>query len=470
MSGDEAEAGRPGSALYRVAGLNTCAGLLFGYSTASIAGWLDEIGREFALDTAGKETATVALVICCFFGAIAAGPLARARGRRAALFVAFALAAAGYALTLTHPDHGLFLFARALIGLAVGLSSMAAPMYAGEATPAAYRGRVVSLFQLAVTMGILIAYTVPLWMEDPQKWALGIGLGGIIPLAGVLALWSVPESPVWLGSKGRVKEAGIAAGTLGLAPTSWQVEATGGRPSLAAIGQVLRQGSTLAVLGLCCALFILQNLSGIDGILYYAPTIFTELGFSAGTAALGATFGLGLINLVATIVGIRLIDSLGRRPLAIVGSLVMVAGLLGVVVAHLTAIPVLGLVALCLYIGAFAISLGPLPYVMMSELVPSSIRESGIALASATSWLFNALVAFVFLSGVSAFGLTGVFLFFAAICIVALALSLAWLPETRGASLNEIETKVLAGSPLRRIAAGPPDIQPRAGEPERPEP
>ena len=403
-------------ALGRVGFLNTCAGLLFGYSTASIAGWLDEIGREFALDTAGKEAATVTLVICCFIGAIAAGPLARRFGRRMALLCAFALAGAGYALTLTHPGLTGLLAARVVIGLAVGLSSMVAPMYAGEATPAKYRGSIVSLFQLAVTVGILAAYAVPLWMDDPAQWALGIGLGGLVPLAGLLALWLVPESPVWLGASGRSAEADTAARKLGHEQQVWLPREPSGKP-LAAIARAWRQGSTVAVLGLCCTLFILQNLSGIDGILYYAPSIFTELGFSAGTAALSATFGLGLVNVIATIIAIKLVDRIGRRPLAITGSLVMVAGLLGVVAAQGLDIPVLGLVSLCLYIGAFAISLGPLPYVMMSELVPSTIRETGIAMASATSWLFNALVAFVFLSGVATFGLDGVFLFFAAVCV-----------------------------------------------------
>ncbi|MHC5653847.1 sugar porter family MFS transporter [Stappia sp. ICDLI1TA098] len=436
-------------ALSRVSFLTTCAGLLFGYSTASLAGWLDEIGLEFSLGTSGKESVTVSLVICCFLGAILAGPLSRAWGRRVTLLCAFGLAGAGYAFTLTHPDLSGLVAARVLIGLSVGLSSMAAPMYAGEATPARYRGSVVSLFQLAVTIGILAAYAVPLWMEDPAKWSLGIGLGGVIALAGLVALALVPESPVWLGMAGRPGQAQAAAATLGFdyQPRSGQPAGKGGVPLL----KVMCVGTTPAVLGLCCGLFILQNLSGIDGILYYAPAIFVELGFSPGSAALGATFGLGLINLVATIVAIATVDKLGRRPLAIGGSLIMVIGLLGVVAAKSWDLPILGLVSLCTYIGAFAVSLGPLPYVLMSELIPSTIRETGIAVASATSWLFNALVAFVFLSGVSTIGLDGVFLVFSAVCGLALVVSLVWLPETKSRNLNMIEDNVRAGVELRRV-------------------
>ncbi|MEP1932767.1 MAG: sugar porter family MFS transporter [Roseibium sp.] len=436
-------------ALGCVSFLTTCAGLLFGYSTASIAGWLDEIGREFDLGTSGKEYVTVSLVFCCFLGAIVAGPIAKAWGRRVTLLCAFVLAGAGYGFTLTHPDLGGVVVARILIGLSVGLSSMAAPMYAGEATPARFRGSVVSLFQLAVTMGILAAYTVPLVMDDPAKWALGIGLGGVIALAGLVALTLVPESPVWLSSVGRLIHAQTAAAKLG-----FEYQSRSGQPSGKSdlsLRKVLFIGTTPAVLGLCCGLFILQNFSGIDAILYYAPAIFVELGFSAGTAALGATFGLGLINLVATIVAIATVDRLGRRPLAIGGSLVMVIGLLGVVAAKSWDMPILGLVSLCIYIAAFAMSLGPLPYVLMSELIPSTIRETGIAVASATSWLFNALVAFVFLSGVSVIGLDGVFLVFSAVCGLALIVSLVWMPETKSRDLDMIEDNVRSGTPLRRL-------------------
>lgn len=447
--------------LGRVAFLTVCGGALFGYSTASIAGWLEAIGSEFGLGTSGKEAVTVSLVFCCFLGAIAAGPLARACGRRIALLTAFLLAAGGYAITLTHPDLGWLLGARILIGLSVGLSSMVAPMYAAEATPARHRGSVVSLFQLAVTIGILCAYAVPLWMEDPGKWATGIGLGGIIALLGLGALFLVPESPAWLGTVGRMEQAEIAAAALGVdyLPSSSNA-ADGAAQPWGSTAQTLRRGSTTAVLALCCGLFILQNLSGIDGILYYAPAIFVELGFSPGTAALGATFGLGLINLLATIIAIAVVDRLGRRPLAVFGSLVMVVGLMGVVLAHSVSLPILGLISLCVYISAFAISLGPLPYVLMSELMPTAIRESGIAVASATSWLFNALVAFVFLSSVSAIGLDGVFLVFAAVCALAFVISVIWLPETKARNLETIETNVLSGVPLRHVGGdlGPPDL------------
>ncbi|MBN7759183.1 sugar porter family MFS transporter [Nitratireductor aquimarinus] len=445
---DAAIPGRPAAfAVARVAALTACSGLLFGYSTASIADWLEPIAAVFSLTVRGQEYLTVSLVISCFFGAVAAAPLARRFGRRMALAGAFVLAAAGYGVVLTEPSLSLLVFARVLIGLAVGISSMVAPMYAGEATPADRRGGVVALFQLAVTLGILAAYAVPLILLDHSAWPLAIGGGIVIPLAGLLMLVAVPESPSWLIAARGDAAARAAAGVLGV-PTPHAAPSTAGhaRPSLS-----LRTGATLAVLALCCGLFILQNLSGIDGILYYAPTIFTELGFPPGLAALGATFGLGLINVIATVIAILTVDRLGRRPLAIYGSLVMILGLSAVVAAHLWDMPFLGLAGLCVYIAAFALSLGPLPYVLMAELMPSSLREAGLSAASATSWLFNALVALFFLTGVTQFGLSTVFMFFALICLFALVISIIWLPETKGRSLEAIEENVLKGVPLRQV-------------------
>ncbi|MGO1120651.1 sugar porter family MFS transporter [Rhodovibrionaceae bacterium A322] len=453
MAGGTPQKGLPGM-IYRVSYLTLCCGLLFGYSTASIAGWLDSIAKEFSLGIAAQEYFTVSLVICCFFGAVVAGPLNRKFGRKVTLALAFVLAVAGYGLTLLHPPLAWVIVARFLIGLSVGISSMTAPMFAGEATPARYRGGVVSLFQLAVTLGIMIAYAVPLWLEDPALWARAIGGGGLIAIAGAVGLLLVPESPTWLIAVGE-KAAGLkSAAKLGFEPDAFsgdQADQSDGPQGFQVLRQFLTQGTTMAVIWLCCGLFILQNLSGIDGILYYAPTIFIELGFEPGVAALGATFGLGVVNVIATVVAILTVDRLGRRPLALYGALAMVLGLVCVVLAQIWDWSGLGLAGLCIYIAAFAMSLGPLPYVMMAELIPSTIRETGLAVASATSWLFNALVAFFFLSGVSVFGLAAVFVFFALVCGLAFIISLVWMPETKGRNLEAIEERVLAGQPLRRV-------------------
>lgn len=425
-------------------------GMTFGFGIASVAGVLDVIKAEFGLSEMGEQLVVGLLVLGCFVGAALAGPVSARWGRRRTIVLATVLGACGYAMILARLGLNGLLLGRCLVGLCVGLLSMVVPMYAAETTAAHRRGAVVSLFQLAITLGILAAYGVTLAFAASAPWPILLGLGALPVGLCLLAILFLPESPRWLEATGDRAAALVAVRALGLAD-EWreagpQPSGSGGR----AAGQ-FRRGSTGAALALCSALFVLQNLSGIDAILYYAPRIFQELGFSAGTAALAATFGLGLVNVLATLAAMAMVDRLGRRPLLIIGSAAMAIGLAAVIVASQLDWPWFGLAGLAVFIAAFALSLGPLPYVLMSELFPTAIRESGIAVASATSWLFNALIAFTFLSLVAAISLSGAITLFLAVCLVSLAAALAFVPETRGVRLEEIEAAVLAGQPLRRL-------------------
>lgn len=436
----------------RISILVICFGLVFGFGTASIAGVLDALRDEFQLSTRGEQVLVGSLVLACFVGAAIAGPLSARYGRKRAILLAVLLGGVGYVVILGRPGLAGLIAGRLLAGLAIGLSSMVVPMYAAETTVARYRGAVVSLFQLAVTSGILAAYGIALAFAETAPWHVMLG-SGIAPIGcGLLAILMLPESPRWLAAKGDGAEAGRVVHQLGL---HGELDLAGPAPlpSSERALSVLRRGSAAAVLVLCSLLFMLQNLSGIDGILYYAPRIFQELGFSAGTAALAATFGLGLINVLATLAALALVDRVGRRPLLIWGSATMALGLGAAVIAARFDWPWLGLPGLALYIAAFALSLGPLPYVLMAELFPTAIREQGIAAASATSWLFNALIAFTFLSMMQAIGLPASIGAFLAVCVVSLVVCVLFVPETRATPLEVIEANVLAGRPLRWLGA-----------------
>ncbi|TAL90202.1 MAG: MFS transporter [Candidimonas sp.] len=444
-----------------------CFGVLFGFGITSIAGVLDILKDVFQLSVTGEQSLVAILVIACFFGAMLAGPVSQRWGRRIVILLAVAFALAGYGIILATPDYAWFIAARIVVGVSVGLSSMVIPMYAAEATPARRRGAVVALFQLAITAGILIAYSIALAFASSVSWRLILGSGALPAILGLLAIWLLPESPRWLASRGDMPAAEHAARRLGLldewreisagatvGPETSGYTADQGRKKLRRGG--FERGSTVAVLMLCSLLFVLQNLSGIDGILYYAPRIFQTLGFAPGVAALAATFGLGLVNFVATLAALAIVDRAGRRPLLISGSAVMVVGLAAVCAAAVFDWPWVGLAGLGVYIMAFAVSLGPLPYVLMSELFPSAIREQGIAAASAISWLFNALVAFTFLSIVQSIGLAATIGLFLLVCVLSLVICIVFLPETRLVSLEVIEANVLAGRPLRMLGGSPP--------------
>ncbi|QIB34554.1 sugar porter family MFS transporter [Ancylobacter pratisalsi] len=430
-------------------------GILFGFSTASIAGVVQAIADTFSLSTRAIEMVVTTLLVGCFIGAAVAAPISERIGRKPTCFIAAGLALAGYALIplgqMMFPGPGMLVTARILVGLGVGLSSMVVPMYAAEITPTRHRGAIVSLFQLAITIGILFGYAVPLTFTGRLSWVDMLSGGGLIAALCATSALVLPESPRWLNAKGHAALAQAAARRLNIHE---ELDSTPRAPAVAVSYRVvLQRGGTAAVLAFCSLLFVLQNFSGIDGILYYAPHIFTELGFPAGIAALAATFGLGLVNVLATVVAMLVVDRIGRRPLLIFGSAAMSACLGLVIVASLADWPWVALAGLCGYIVAFALSLGPLPYVLMAELFPSAIRDRGIAIASATSWLFNGIVAGTFLSVVQGIGLSATIGIFFAVCLLSLAVSVAFAPETRRIRLETIEENVLDGRPLRQLGA-----------------
>lgn len=403
----------------------------------------------FALDASGQEWLVSTLIVASFFGAIFASPLSLKLGRKPTMWIAITLALMGYAALLFATSYSSLLLIRIVLGLSVGLSSVVVPMYAAESTPAAQRGAVVSLFQLAITGGILLAYTVALLFIDTWSWQSILAIGLVPALVAGVLLVTLPESQTWLTTREKYVES----------PPPIQVAIQPGTDRI----EPLTKNSIFAVLALCGGLFVLQNLSGIDGIIYYAPHIFQTLGFAPGTASLAATFGLGLVNFLSTLVALRLVDSAGRRALLIWGSGAMAIGMVMVIAASIILQEGaywsdlqawsgwVGLLGLSLFIMAFAVSLGPLPYVMMSELFPTAIRETGIAVASSVSWLFNALIAFTFLSAIEQLGLMWSMTFFMIVCVLSLVISVLFVPETRRVSLEKIENNVMRGQALRRL-------------------
>lgn len=447
--------------IYLIAAIAGLAGALFGFDEGVIAGALAPLRKDLGIDPVAEGMMTAAVPFGAFIGAIIGGRLAAAAGRRklllwaAVLFVGGALlsALAGGLITLT--------LARLVIGLAVGVAAMMAPLYISESAPAKERGMLVSIYQLAITLGILGAYVVGYAFDENWRWMFAMGaVPAVLLFAGIFAL---SDTPRWLAMRGRSDEARAALAKMREKPaTDPQVKAEFEEIRAAAAADEGRKATFADLLSprvrpaliVAMGLFLLQQLSGINAVIYYAPTVFELSGFSSTTTQILATAGIGVVNVLMTVVGMMLIDRLGRRLLLLIGFAGTAVSLGAIAIAAATGSPSLGVLALAglvLYIASFAIAIGPLPWVMMSEVFPLDCRALGMSIASLVNWGFNFIVVFSFPVLVADFGLAGVFGLYALVCVAGLAFTQWLVPETNGVSLEEIERHLRSGRPLREL-------------------
>lgn len=423
-------------------------GFLFGFDTAVISGVEQTLQQLWSL-TPFQHGLTVSIaligtVVGSFFGGIPADRL----GRKKTLFwiaVSYLLSALGTALA---HDWSLFLVFRFLGGLGVGASSVAAPMYITEISPARSRGKMVALFQFNVVFGILIAYISNYFLQDiPQEaWRWMLGVQAFPALLFIITVLNIPESPRWLVLKrGKTAEAlsilqiidpETAQQTLERISNS-EADATQRKPQLFS-----GKYKTPVMLAVLFALF--NQLSGINAIIYYAPRIFEMTGLGKDSALLSSA-GIGLTNLVFTLLALNVIDRFGRRKLMFIGSvgLIVTLGL----VARAFYLEDFGMtvpILLFVYIAFFGFSQGAVIWVFISEIFPNEVRANGQALGSFTHWIMAAIVAFSFPSVAAYLGGGNTFLFFSGMMILQLLFVWKIMPETKGSSLEKIEPTVFA--------------------------
>ena len=430
-------------------------GLLFGYDTAVIAGAIGFLQTHFGLDPTMKGWAAACALLGCIFGVSFAGSFSDRVGRRKILMLAgilFLLSAVGTALA---NEFFVFVLFRVLGGVGVGIASMASPMYIAEITPARIRGRMVSVNQFAIVSGMLMIYFVNYFvaLHGDEAWCASSGwrwmfASGAIPSAVfLLSLLFVPESPRWLVEGRHVETArGVLMKVGGCAFAERELAAIeeGLSREKGSLSELFEPGFRRPlVIGI--ALAILQQVTGINVFLYYAPEIFKKLG-SDVDAALIQTIVVGAVNLSFTVIAIWTVDRIGRRPLMIIGSLGMCVSLLAMgLVAQLQAISFWALVFILSYIACFALSVGPVTWVLLSEIFPTKIRGRALSVATFCLWSANFVVSQTFPMMdenqwlVSRFNHGFPFYVYAAFCLVLMGLVLRIVPETKGRSLEEIE-------------------------------
>ncbi|MFD7920287.1 sugar porter family MFS transporter [Streptomyces sp. NPDC059740] len=443
-------------------------GILWGYDTGVISGAMLFVRQDIHLTPLLEGMVVSGLLVGAMAGAGLAGRLSDAWGRRRLILAAAAVFILGtLGAALATGAWSLVAF-RVVIGVGVGVASVVVPLYLSELAPVRLRGGLTSLMQLLVTVGIFLAYVTDYLLSDAHAWRWMIGLG-IVP-AAVLALGIVtqPESPRWLVDRGRNSDARTVLTRLrGDAATAdgelADIEETLAAERAASERLSLRDLLSprlrpVLVVGLLLVFF--QNFGGINTIIYYAPTLLTSIGFHSGGAIL-ANVGVGLVNMLMTLPAMRLIDRRGRRPLLLWGALGMCAAMLLLAAVNLTGLgygallSTLTLFGLALYIASFAVSWGPVQWVMLPELFPMRIRASAVGLCVVFNWLFNMVVALVFPSLLSAWGAGVNFLIFAVTTFLAFLFVRRLLPETKGRTLEEIERDLLQGRRPQGAADAP---------------
>lgn len=458
-----------------IAAIASTGGLLFGFDTGVISGALPFLKQSWDLTTNQQEIITTAVLVGAVLGALGSGRITDIIGRKKVIIITSLIFAIGSVLTGAAPSMWVLAISRVVLGIAIGISSFAVPLYISEISPVKFRGALVSSFQLMITIGIVASYFSDLAFADesnPFSWRWMFYVGVFPAFILFIGMFFVPETPRFLIGKGRDEE---GRKVLEKVEDPALVES-----AVAQIKEEINQdqdsvgfkellSKTWRVpLAIAIGIMFIQQFVGINTVIYYAPTLFLMAGFEGARAAITATVAVGVVNVASTILSMSLIDKIGRRKLYFIGLAGMMLALatlaafflfkdnLGDNLKWVTVGTVL------VYIMFFAISLGPLGWLIISEIFPLKIRGVGMSIGALSNWFFNGIVAFTFLKLAWLFtgdGMeitktvikdgqevvqsdpnpAGAFFLYAIIAVVGIFWGYKYIPETKGVTLEKIE-------------------------------
>jgi sugar porter (SP) family MFS transporter len=447
----ESARAKDGSAryLYLPAAVAALGGLLFGFDTAVINGAIVFLKRQFALTDSQTEFGASSLLLGCVLGASLAAFTSDRFGRKKSLLAAaalFTVSSIGAALPRNITE---FVIARVLGGLAIGLASTLSPLYIAEISPARIRGLLVSVNQLAIVTGILLSYSVNYGLTGagPANWRWMFASAAVPSAFFLVTLLSVPESPRWLVQKGRDAEAeNILSRIKGREAAQTEIHAI--RAAVAEESGNVFDAAFRKPLVVAVLIGLFSQFTGINTIIYYGSLVFLEhVPNQTASSALFANVMIGAINFVATILGMYLIDRAGRKPLMTSAFAGMGAALVGVAASiHFHGPPFAVLLFVLVYVACFAVGIGTGTWVLMSEICPNRIRGRAMSIATLFLWCGTLIVTLTFLSLVRVLTAPGAFLLYAVICVAAVLFVKMAVPETKGRSLEEIESWWLAAA------------------------
>jgi len=434
--------------VYTISAVAALGGMLFGYDTGVISGALLFIKKVFSLSPFMQGAVVSSLLVGATVGALVAGPLSDRFGRRPVLISAAIIFIVGALLAALTPNAAILIVARFVLGLAVGTASLLVPLYIAEMAPADVRGALVNFNQLMITVGILVSYLVGYALASAQGWRWMLGLA-VVPAAMLgLGMLFLPETPRYLVSRHLPERARAV-----LRRIRSETSVEGELNEIIAVEEQERRESRgwdellqpwvrpMLLVGVGLAVF--SQITGINTIIYFAPSTFQATGFGASASIL-ATAGVGVVLVVGTILAIMVIDRLGRRSMLLIAfaGMGVSLGLMGLAYLLPNLSGVVGWLAIAcvtVYIAFFSFGLGAVIWVVVSEIYPLTVRGSGMAMATTGHWVANFVVSLTYLSLIQAIGETFTLWLYAVMCVGAFLFCYFLVPETKGRSLEEIE-------------------------------
>jgi MFS transporter, SP family, galactose:H+ symporter len=429
-----------------VASVAALGGLLFGYDTGVISGAILFINKDFDLTTRLQAFTISVVLLGCMVGAVLSGSIADRIGRRLTLLAAGVIFFIGAIVSALTPNEAVLLGGRFVVGVGVGFSSVVAPLYISEVAPASVRGALVSLYQFAITVGILLAYVVDYALAAGGEWRWMLGLAVVPSLILIGGMLGMPESPRYLFKIGNVSRARAELQRIYNDAVESDREEQSIDESLrmkaAGIEAIRRPGIRYAFF-VGISLAVLQQITGINTVIYYGPQIFQMAGIASASASILAQSLVGTVNCLMTLVAIFFVDRIGRKPLLYAGLAGMFLALATMAVSfaqpHLSG--VLGTIALAsmmVYVGSFAYSLGPIVWLLISEIFPLPVRGIGMSVSTLANWVGNFFVSQFFLTMVDRLGRPATFWIYASLCIVTILFVRSMVPETKQELLERI--------------------------------
>jgi sugar porter (SP) family MFS transporter len=440
-------------------------GLLFGFDTGVISGALPFLKQYWNLSDASIGWVTTTVLIGAVIGAVCSGKLSDIIGRKRMIIInaiIFAVGAVGcaFATSIT-----VLIIMRIIIGIAIGITSYVVPMYISEISPTRVRGALVTLNQLMITLGILVSYIADYALSndnDNQSWRWMFLVGFIPSIILLIGMFFLPETPRWLISKNRweegkkilikLEDSDLVNQTL--ADLAEEIKVTS--ENKITVREVFKPWLR-APLIITIGIFFFQQFSGVNTIIYYSPLIFKMAGIVSNTQSILPSIIIGGVNVMACLLSVFLLDKVGRRKLYFIGIIGMIPSLalLGACFHFKevlgSSLPIFAVLSIVCYIIFIAISLAPLGWLLISEIFPLNVRGVGMSIGSLSHWGFNAIIAFTFLKLVNSLGIDVTFWCYSFICLLGLIWGYYYIPETKGKSLEKIESHWRKGKKPRNL-------------------